>query len=80
MNNLHVRAEIDRLWEMAQSGHPNRDQYYAAQQALSWALAPETFIAPMVYIRGIPAGPIDCPDALRLDRSQGTDAPMLDAA
>jgi hypothetical protein len=75
-----IRAEIARLWDLARCGGPSSDQHFAAQQALSWALDPETFIDPITYIRGIPASPTDCREGRHQDRSEETAAPKLDAA
>jgi hypothetical protein len=76
----YVKAEIARLWDAAHSGVPHRNQLLAAQQALSWALDPERFRAPFLYVMGIPEGSPDCPSECRQDTFQGSSVPTQDAA
>jgi hypothetical protein len=61
-----IQREIDRIGETIRHSDPvpHYDELYAAQQALLWALEPETFKAPydlLVPVSGdIPQGSEDC--------------------
>ena len=46
-----------------------RQELYAAQQALSWALEPNGFASPFDAITGIQATPVGCLDESRPPRS-----------
>ena len=57
-----LQREKDRLNRgLNDSTHTEKyDQLYAAQQALAWAIDPESAKAPFDMIMGIPGGSKDC--------------------
>ena len=60
-----VQTELDRIGNAIRHSNPvpHYDELYAAQQALLWALEPETFKAPydlLVPVSGILQGSEDC--------------------
>ena len=56
-----IQREIDRLrGAILTSEGDKRDQLYAAQQALSWALDPACFKTPYCLVTGTPADSADC--------------------
>jgi hypothetical protein len=63
-----IERELTRISEAIrarQAEHSDSDEYrqlYAAQQALSWALEPVGFQAPLDTILGTPAGLVDYPE------------------
>ncbi len=59
-----IQQELDRL-AVALRDHERPEcyrEFYAAQQALSWALKPDGFAAPFDAIRGIQGAPAGCSD------------------
>ncbi len=59
-----IQRELDRLQGALNSGQdsPKREEYYAAIQALSWALEPNGFASPYNMISGETGeNPVDCP-------------------
>lgn len=59
----YIERELGRLHKALDEGvgDPRYPEIYAAQQALSWALDPQAFRAPMAYLKGIREGSVDCP-------------------
>ena len=54
----HVQAELRRI-EARLAAHPDPFHHaglYAAQQALAWAMQPESFAPPVVTVTGISEG------------------------
>ena len=54
------------------SNSAKRDQLYAAQQALGWAIEPNAAKSPYDMIMGIPGEPGDCPGEPHPLLSSGT--------
>ena len=58
----YIQRELEKLAQALRE--PNLtdeyDQFYAAQQALSWALEPEGFKRPYDMITGTPGDSADC--------------------
>ena len=59
----YIQRELDRISTLLRETptQDNREQLYAAQQALSWALEPTGFKAPFDMIMGTLEGSKDCP-------------------
>jgi hypothetical protein len=55
-----VQREADKIRAMILQDHPRRDELYAAQQALEWALEPSGIKSPYAMITGIQGGLEDC--------------------
>ncbi len=55
-----IQREIDRIRTSLMSGDGRRDELYAAQQALEWALEPSGIQSPATMLLGIPEDSADC--------------------
>jgi hypothetical protein len=72
-----IQKELDRIGETIRQPHPvpRYDELYAAQQALMWALDPETYKAPYDLLAatiGIPEDSEGCPAGNDHSASLGT--------
>lgn len=54
-----IQREIDRFNAAIRSGESNREELYAAQQALAWVMEPEGFASPAAMLMGIQEGSKD---------------------
>jgi hypothetical protein len=69
-----IQREIDRIRTALLSGSENRDELYAAQQALEWVLEPGGIRSPYALITGTAEGSADCLPADRQHPSSDSDA------
>ena len=77
-----LQREWERLVGLLESsgGGPRYAQAFAAQQALNWALRPETFTPPSDYIASIPEETSGCLEDYHQAPSPDKTFPRLDAA
>jgi hypothetical protein len=55
-----VKREADKIRASILENHPRKEELYAAQQALEWALEPSGIASPYAMITGIQANLEDC--------------------
>lgn len=70
-----IQREIDRLRSAMMTGTGNRDELYAAQQALEWVLEPGDIRSPYVFITGTEEGSEGCLPQIRPSWSLDSDVP-----
>ena len=77
-----IELEHARLCDLMERTGPGAvyAQLYAAQHALNWVRDPCLFGAPFDYIKDIPSAQPDCSAHTHPVRSQGSSAPIADAA
>lgn len=74
-----IQREIDRIRIALIDGAENKNELYAAQQALEWALEPGGIRSPYAMITGTLGGSEDCSADLRPPLSSGIHSPRRSA-
>lgn len=75
---LFVNRELERLGRALRKPNNRREELYAAQQALSWALDPQAFKSPVEMLMRTPVDSEDCSAGTHHSRLPDTSVPTSD--